>query len=152
PVLDFGILPTGFPSNNFTTLVDSGDYPLYIDSMKVVGSDSADWTILYQPNGATPVPPNVVTEKSSESIALRFMTNAKTGKMHVAWLKVWYNDRTWDTVRLFAQEQAQFIQLVDRSMDFGKIRVGSSKAKTAVFSNGSNVGLSVGSITIDPQT
>jgi len=145
--LDYGIVATGQPSVLFTTLTDSGDYPLKIVDYKITGDDANDFKILFQSaGGATPDPKYTVEPGANINIAVRFTTQAKTGQMHYATLHIIYEDGTSDSVKLIAREQAQYVELGRRTINFGKVRVNTHNVDSALFSNGSNATLTVATI------
>ncbi len=147
--VNFGIVPSNKWDTLYTTLRDSGDYPLIVDSIKITGAAAADFRIVWQPFGTTPVipPKDTIQPDSTIKIEVAFMTNALTGAVHQANLCVYYDDGTSDCIPLEAIEEAQFLQFGQSSVNFGKHRIKTHNAASAAFRNGSNKILSVGAVT-----
>lgn len=141
-IVDFGIVASGKPSIQVTSLGDSGDYPLYVTAYSITGPDQADFSVV------APQPKYTVNPGEFTNISVQFQTNAKTGQDHFATLHVIYEDGTSDSVFLKGREQAQYVEFGKRSIDFGKIRVNTHKVDSATFSNGSNTTLTVGNVWI----
>jgi hypothetical protein len=120
PQLDFGIVPTSWPSNLFTSLTDTGDYKMEVCDVEVVGEDASFFTVT---NTNPAMPATVEPFDNKMNIAVRFQTDAATGRSYAAWLKVIYCDGSSDSIRLLAREQAQMLEFGQRVVDFGKVRV-----------------------------
>ncbi|MEP7235543.1 MAG: choice-of-anchor D domain-containing protein, partial [Ignavibacteriota bacterium] len=145
--LNYGIVPSNRSDTLTATLRDSGDYPLQVDSISVTGPSAKDFTIMWKPNGKTPVPPFAIEADSTIEIQVRFITNDLTGAVHQASLCIYYNDGTSDCIPIQAIEEAQFLQFAQSSLDFGKRRVKTHTVAPAVFRNGSNKTLSAAAVT-----
>lgn len=145
PVLNFGVVPTDYPTNLFTALSDTGDYKMDVCSAVITGPDAA----FFKLKPTNPALPAVIDPfAKSINFPVEFRTNAATGRTYTAWLKVIYCDGSADSVLLTAQEQAQLLQFGQRTVEFGKVRVKTTAQKPAVLSNGSNRPLSVGQLKI----
>ncbi len=145
PILDFGIVPTAWSKNQFTSLSDTGDYKMEVCDIIVTGPDAAYFTV----KTSNPALPTTVDPFSNKvNIPVEFKTNAATGRTYHAWLKVIYCDGSADSVQMIAKEQAQMLEFGERTVDFGKVRVKSGLTKPASLSNGSNTTLSVGTLYI----
>jgi hypothetical protein len=145
--LDFGIHPAGIPATLFTILSDTGDFELRIAHLEITGPDQKDFTL----TSASPKSAFRLPEGHDTALAVTFVTNAKTGLLHQAVLTITYTDSTRNRVYLLGREQSQYVQFAQKEIDFGKARVKSKVSRAAVFSNGSNVLLHVGSISISQQ-
>ncbi|MEO6940805.1 MAG: choice-of-anchor D domain-containing protein [Candidatus Kapaibacterium sp.] len=142
--LDFGILPANLSSTMYTTLSNVGDFPLVISRLDIAGPDAKDFAVA----GTTLARPFSIDTAGSQNLAVTFVTSAKTGLKHVAWMVIIYDDSTRDSVCLLAQEQSQFVQFSQRLIDFGKVLVNTSAKRNGGFSNGSNKTLTVGNISV----
>lgn len=147
PLLDYGVVATGSSSTLFTTLTDTGDYKIEVCSVEVVGPDKDFFTLQFT---NPPLPFTVEVGGKGLNITVRFATTESTGRNYVAWAKLFYCDGTTDSVKLVAREQAQYLEFGNRQVDFGKVRVKTSKALPAAFSNASNTTLSVGKLAVTP--
>jgi len=142
--LDFGIHPAGIPATLFTVLSDTGDFELRVAHLEITGPDQKDFSL----TSATPHSTFKIPEGRDTTLAVTFVTNAKTGLLHQALLTITYADSSRGRVVLLGREQSQYIQFAQKSIDFGKVRVKSKAVRQAVFSNGSNAILHVGSISV----
>ncbi len=142
--LDFGIHPAGIPSTLFTVLSDTGDFELRVAHLEITGPDQKDFTI----TAATPRSAFRIPAGRDTSLAVTFVTNAKTGMLHQALLSITYTDSSRGRVVLLGREQSQYIQFAQKSIDFGNVRVKTRALRQAIFSNGSNAILHVGNISI----
>lgn len=145
PILNFGVVPTDWSSNLFTSLTDTGDYKMDVCEVQVTGDDAAYFT------AKTPYPtlPATINPFANKvNIPVEFKTNAATGRSYYAWLKVIYCDGSADSIQLVAKEQAQMLQFGQKTLEFGKVRVKSTLQKPAILSNGSNATLSVGQLSV----
>ena len=145
--VNYGIVPSNVPDTLYTILKDSGDLALNVVDIKIIGPNAGDFNIIWKPIGTTPIPPFSIDPDSTIDIEVRFVTDALTGAVHQATLCVYYDDGTSDCIPLQAIEEAQYLQFAQSSVDFGKHRIKTHSQEPAVFRNGSNVALSVGTIT-----
>ncbi|MEI8133723.1 MAG: choice-of-anchor D domain-containing protein [bacterium] len=148
--ISYGVVPSKTQRKIITTLRDSGDFELVIDSIRIVGDTSFHLAIV--PNGLTPaIPPaDTLHPDSSIQIEVRYMNNDLTGAVHQATLCVYYHDGSSDCIPLEGIEEAQYLQFAQPSVDFGKVRINTSATKSALYHNGSNKALSVGTETVTP--
>jgi len=146
PIINFGKVPTGALSYQSTIITDTGDYPLYICDLQIIGDP--EFTIA----PVTPKAPFTVRDsgKGSQFVGINFLTNDKTGLMHYATLKIIYCDGTTDSVKLMAQEAKQSIQYASTKIDFGKVHVGTTKIDSAKYWNGMRADQTVGKIWTAP--
>ena len=152
PSIDFGV---DFDSTQYfgaTTLTDTGDYPLSICDVSIIGPDASEFTLGPLPH---PLPDTVLDSgKSSLRFPVTFLTTARAARKHHATLVVTYCDGSSDSIPLVGSEANEFVQFATSSttgINFGKVRVG-SKADTVVTfrSSANNVYLSTGPIWIVP--
>lgn len=146
PLLNFGIVPSNKAYTLVTTLLDSGDFPLRVDSMRISGPNAKDFTIISP--SQTPFVPFTIVEGTSVNINIRFITNDLTGGVHQATLCVYYDDGSKDCIPLEAIEEAQYLQYGQSSINFGMCRINTHTKLPAVFRNGSNVTLTVGAVSV----
>ncbi|MDP4200284.1 MAG: choice-of-anchor D domain-containing protein [Bacteroidota bacterium] len=148
PVMDYGIVPSGANNYQLTELRDTGDAPLQICSVDVIG-DGFTLSPLKFPLPCT-IPPDGMTSKL---IGVYFTTNDRTGLPHYGRLEIHYCNGRMDTVQLIAKEQAQHVQYTESpvtGLDFGKVHVGVTALANAGVWNGSNVNITIDSIWITP--
>ncbi|HWF44873.1 MAG TPA: choice-of-anchor D domain-containing protein, partial [Candidatus Kapabacteria bacterium] len=145
PVLSFGVLPTDSMGKQSTFIKDTGDYPMSICNVQIVGD--TDFKLV-----STLQLPDSLHNGSIDSlrVSVTFVTTSRTGNTHYATLEITYCDGTKDDVPLIAKEAAQFVQFSTAGIDFGKVRVGYNNPKLATFSNGAQIPLSVGTIWATP--
>ncbi len=146
--VNFGIVPSNFDSMLDVRFTDSGNYPLKIVRFEISGPNASEFRVVSPVASAFPIS---VSENSTIALKIGFKTNAKTGEAHQATLCAIYDDSSSDCVPLEAIEEAQFLQFGQSSIDFGKVRVATTKTLSAVFRNGSNKTLTVDTLSITPQ-
>jgi len=154
PSLDFGICQDFKNYVQGTTLIDTGDYPLSICALKIVGPDASEFSLL--PLVQTPSSGSVVSlpdtlragRRDTLYFPVNFTTHALAGRDHYATLEVLYCDGTMDTIPLHAKEEDEFIQFCSSKVDFGKVRVGTRKDTTTCFFNSGTATLPLDSIWI----
>jgi hypothetical protein len=140
--LSFGIVPSNKIQKLSTILKDSGDYPLFIDTIIISGQNASDFKLV-----APTVFPDTLLPDSTLNIQVQFFTNDLTGAVHQATLCIYYSDSSTDCIPLEAIEEAQYLQFAQSSINFGKQRIKTHATKPAVFRNGSNKVLTVGAVT-----
>ncbi len=133
PDIDFGVCNDGFPYYGTSSLTDTGDYPLVICDLKIVGPDASEFSLL--PLAHTL--PDTLHSGARDTITfpVKFYTTARAGRDHHATLDVLYCNGTMDTVPLVGSEANEFVQFCSRSVDFGKVRVRTTAGKTVCFYN-----------------
>jgi hypothetical protein len=147
--VNFGVVPSNTTQKIIATLKDSGDFPLIVDSIRIVGDTS--FHIFYTNNGGvTPLPPDTIQPDSLIPIEVRFENGDLTGRVHLASVCVYYNDGTKDCFPLEGIEEAQYLQFAQGSINFGKRRIKTHDTLPGVFRNGSNITLSIGAATVTP--
>ncbi len=146
PIVGYGICKDSEKYYGSTVLTDTGDYPLDICSMDVVGPYSSEFTLL-----SPKYFPDTVADSGAGSLAIgfTFMTNAHTGGVHWATLEIHYCDGSMDTVLLEATEATESIQFCSHiPIDFGKVRVGSSRNTGVCFGNNEGIDQTIGRVWI----
>ena len=152
PSIDFGV---DFDSTKYfgaTTLTDTGDFPLSICDVSIIGPDASEFTLGPL---AHSLPDTVLDSgKSSLTFPVTFLTTARAARKHHATLVVTYCDGSSDSIPLIGSEANEFVQFATSSatgINFGKVRVG-TKADTVVAfrSSANNVYLSTGPVWIVP--
>src|SRR5579883_3518344 len=130
--VDFGSVNDVVPNVGSTTLRDTGDYPLIVCGLNIIGEDSSEFMVT-----SPTVFPDTVHEGGQDrlNIFLNFTTNAHTSRIHHATLQVQYCDGTMDTVPLIAREAGAFINFCTNFLDFGKVRVNRTKKLPAFLCN-----------------
>ena len=150
PIINFNVVPSGTQNYFSTRVSDTGDYPLNICDLHISGPDSTYFTIANPPQLPFSVADSGLATKQ---LGVYFSTSAHTGRMYYARLELRYCDGTVDTIPLYAQEAAQFVQYSvgsNRTVDFGNVHVGATGTQSVAFFNGANIALNVGNIWLTP--
>ena len=138
-----------------TNVRDTGDYPLIICGLKIIGPDSTEFTLqkILGPgtNSYTlqnlKFPDTIQTGGiDSRTFGFNFTMDSLTGKVHYATLEIEYCDGSMDSIPLRATEAAQFVNLLTPQINFGTVRVGKSLTQPALFGNTATISLYVDTI------
>lgn len=148
PILDYGVVPTGFNNYQLTELRDTGDAPLQICGVDVVGDPGFSLAPLKFPLPTT-IPPD---GKTKLLFGVNFKTNDRTGGKHYGYLEVHYCNGRTDTIPLIATEASQRLQFCDSHMDFGRVHVGTTAPLPIRLCNNTNIAIPISSIWITPGT
>ncbi len=131
-----------------TVLSDTGDYPLYICNLQIVGPDAGEFSLYPLQH---PLPDTVrAGGLDKRTFGVNFTTNVLTGQDHTATLIVEYCDGSSDSVHLRAKEADQYIQFCSQSIDFGTVRVGRTADSNACFWNNALIAFPDSSVWITP--
>ncbi len=148
PIIDFGTVRDATSNYHQTTVSDTGDYPLAICSLDIVGPDSSEFSLVSPPN----LPDTVADSGMSKLIlGFNFTTNAHTGGVHHATLQIHYCDGSMDTLPLLGTEATASIQFCyQEPIDFGNVRVGTKRDTGICFGNTENIAQTIGKLWITP--
>ncbi|HEY3876671.1 MAG TPA: choice-of-anchor D domain-containing protein, partial [Candidatus Kapabacteria bacterium] len=124
PLVDFGVRNDGTVNYGSTTLTDTGDYPLSVCSYEIVGPDASEFSFL---NPITTPYTVADSGKGSLLFSINFTTNVHAGRLHTASLVVNFCDGTSDTIPLRAKEASLSVQFCWDEVDFGTMRIRSTR-------------------------
>jgi hypothetical protein len=126
-------------TQNFFQIVisDTGDYPLDICSVSIIGPDSSEFSLVRPP----PLPYDVPDSNlGTVNFGFNFTTNAHTGGVHRATLILHYCDGSIDSIPMEGTEATASVEFASYlPINFGKVRVGHSRDTGIEFVNPENI-------------
>ncbi len=133
--------------NYFQIVVsDTGDYPLAICSLDIVGPDSSEFSLVHQPPFPYTVPDSGL---GILTLGFNFTTNAHTGGVHRATLQIHYCDGSMDTLPMEGTEATASIQFTRAfPINFGNVRVNHSRDTGIGFANPENIAEAIDTIQV----
>ncbi len=130
-----------------TTVTDTGDYPLNICSLDIVGPDSSEFSLVRPPTLPYTVPDS---DRGSLTLGFNFTTNAHTGGIHHATLIIHYCDGSVDSLPMLGREATASVFINSLPINFGKVRVGHTQDTAVGFGNPEDIAEQIDTLRIDP--
>lgn len=149
--VDFPTEISGSQSFQLVTLRDTGDLPLNICDVQVVGDTNFTISKISKFGVATTFPVQVNEDGRDQLwIGINFTVNERTGGSRHAWLKVIYCNGQVDSIPMSGSEADQHLQFSQSKIDFGKVHVGATAPSHVGFTNGTNVAIKIDTMWITP--
>ena len=130
-----------------TTVTDTGDYPLDICSLDIVGPDSSEFSLVRPPTLPYTVPDS---DRGSLTLGFNFTTNAHTGGIHHATLIIHYCNGSVDSLPMLGREATASVFINSLPINFGKVRVGHTQDTAVGFGNPEDIAEQIDTLRIDP--
>ncbi len=147
PLINFGTCLDATQNYFQTVISDTGDYPLYICSLDIVGPDSSEFTLV-----RPPTLPFEVEDSGLQKLTLgfNFTTNAHTGGVHWATLQIHYCDGSMDTLLMEGIEATESVFINSFPINFGKVRIRTTRDSIVTFGNPEDIQEPIDTLRITP--
>jgi hypothetical protein len=124
-IINFGQVYTGDKVERLVTLKNKGNWPVSVILTELRGGAVF---------GFTPQDIEFIVESDSvRNFIITFKPATRSARSFTGYLIFYYDDYSVDTVTLFGEEKVSVLQYSNTTFDFGKVKIGASRADTVTL-------------------